>query len=408
MTAKLTLPAFAAYGIELEYAIVDAQSLDVRPSADALLRTFAGHGVAGVERDGIGWSNELVAHVAEVKNVAPTPRLDALAVAFQRDIGAANEALAALNARLMPTGMHPWMSPRAETVVWPHEGAEIYRAFDRIFDCRRHGWANIQAMHVNLPFAGDGEFARLHAAVRLLLPLIPALAASSPFRDGEPTGLLDSRLDAYCGHAAAVPAVSGEVIPDTIESRADYETRILEPIYRQIAPHDRDGLLQHEWLNARGAIARFDRDALEVRLADTQECPQADLAVAAALAAVARMLYRETGSSLAQQQAVPTATLRATLAACIRDADDARVDDPMLLAALGLRGERRAAAIWERLLDASATDDAWWRPDVAYTLERGTLARRILRATGPTPTRATLADVYRRLCECLASGTRFE
>ncbi len=408
MTAKLTLPAFAAYGIELEYAIVDAQTLDVRPSADALLRAFAGHDAAGVERDGIGWSNELVAHVAEVKNVVPTPRLDALAGAFQREIAAANDALAGLGARLMPTGMHPWMAPRAETVLWPHEGSGIYRAFDRVFDCRRHGWANIQAMHVNLPFAGDAEFARLHAAVRLLLPLIPALAASSPFRDGKPTGLLDSRLDAYCRHAAAVPAVSGEVIPDTVASRADYEARILEPMYRQIAPHDPDGLLQHEWLNARGAIARFDRDALEVRLADTQECPRADVALAAALAAVARMLYRETGSSLAQQQAVPTAMLRATLAACIRDADDARVDDALLLAALGLQGERRAGDVWERLLDVSAAADAWWRPEVAFTLERGTLARRILRAAGPEPTRARLADVYRCLCACLAGGTRFE
>ena len=33
---------------------------------------------------------------------------------------------------------------------------------------------------LNLPFSSDEEFGRLHAAIRLLLPLLPALAASSP------------------------------------------------------------------------------------------------------------------------------------------------------------------------------------------------------------------------------------
>ena len=46
-----------------------------------------------------------------------------------------------------------------------------------------------------------------------------------------------------------------------------------------IAPLDPDGTLQHEWLNSRGAIARFDRNAIEIRVLDIQECPVADLAI---------------------------------------------------------------------------------------------------------------------------------
>ena len=37
MTARVALPAFAGYGLELEYMIVDRDSLAVRPAADTLL-----------------------------------------------------------------------------------------------------------------------------------------------------------------------------------------------------------------------------------------------------------------------------------------------------------------------------------------------------------------------------------
>src|SRR5689334_6581131 len=181
-----TLPAFAGYGIELEYAIVERDSLDVRPLADALLATLAGHPAANVERGALGWSNELVSHVIELKNNAPAPGLAGLPAAFQAEVRAVDDVLSARGARLMPTGMHPWMDPRRETVLWAHDGADIYAMFDRIFDCSRHGWANLQSMHVNLPFANDEEFARLHAAIRAVLPLVPALAASSPIADGVP------------------------------------------------------------------------------------------------------------------------------------------------------------------------------------------------------------------------------
>ena len=44
---------------------------------------------------------------------------------------------------------------------------------------------NIQAVHLTLPFRGASEFGRLMAACRVVLPLLPALAASSPFVEGE-------------------------------------------------------------------------------------------------------------------------------------------------------------------------------------------------------------------------------
>src|SRR5690606_34786160 len=127
----------------------------------------------------------------------------------------------------------------------------------------------------------DAEFARLHAAIRPVLPLLPALAASSPVVDGHATGTLDNRLAVYAENCRRVPSVSGAVVPEPVYSRADYETGLLGRIYRDLAPLDPAGTLRHEWVNARGAIARFDRSAIEIRLLDTQECPAADIAVAA-------------------------------------------------------------------------------------------------------------------------------
>ncbi|MFN5529753.1 MAG: glutamate--cysteine ligase, partial [Planctomycetaceae bacterium] len=58
---------FSVYGVELEYMVVDAESLDVCPVADRLLCDPQGQPTGEVCRDGIDWSNELVAHVVELK-----------------------------------------------------------------------------------------------------------------------------------------------------------------------------------------------------------------------------------------------------------------------------------------------------------------------------------------------------
>jgi glutamate---cysteine ligase / carboxylate-amine ligase len=304
------------------------------------------------------------------------------------------------------------MDPATETVLW-EDPSEVYRTYDRIYGCRGHGWANLQSMHVNLPFASDGEFARLHAAIRLVLPLVPALAASSPFAEGKADGILDRRLEAYRSICVLTPSVAGEIIPDSIATRAEYEARILAPMYEEIAPHDPAGVLRHEWLNSRGAIPRFDRDAIEIRLVDVQECPLADVAIAAAMASVVRRLYAEESASLAEQQAVETRMLARLLLATIRDADAALVDDIRYLQVLGLPAVAcPAGEAWRGLLDSSAaateTETDWWRRPLGVILQRGPLARRILAAAGFAASHGRIREVYATLCDCLEDGRMFE
>ncbi|MDQ9170428.1 glutamate-cysteine ligase family protein [Oxalobacteraceae bacterium R-40] len=407
-----SLPAFSACGIELEYMIVDRQDLSILPIADQILRGEDEEQVNDVARGLMGWSNELVRHLLELKNRQPVASLDKLPAAFQNEIRFLNHLLGFYGAMLMPSAMHPWMDPGRETHLWPHENAELYAAYARIFQCNTHGWSNLQSMHINLPFANDEEFARLHAAVRLLLPILPALAASSPIADGKATGFADFRMETYRSNADKIPSIAGLVVPENVSSRAEYEALILHPMYRDIAPFDPQGILQHEWLNSRGAIARFDRNTIEIRVIDVQECPQADLAIAAAAIANVRMLYDAGRTELAAQQALPTERLAAILLACIRNADQAVIDDEDYLRALGLRpGRYTATEVWRQLLirtqQSSHRLDAPWMESLQAIMAHGPLARRILHAVDNNYSPANVNWVYRQLCQCLQSGHMF-
>ncbi len=412
MSTNAPLGLFAGYGIEIEHMIVDAETLDVRPIADAVLAGTAGEITEELERGALAWSNELALHVLETKTNGPAPGLAGLPALFAESVQQMNALLAPHGARLLPTGMHPWMDPARELRLWPHGDNAVYAAFDRIFGCRGHGFANLQSVHLNLPFAGDDEFARLHAAVRLVLPILPALAASSPIADGRPTGLLDTRLAVYRTNCARVPSVTGAVIPETFASRADYEMRLLGRIYDDLAPLDPDGTLRHEWVNARGAIARFDRSAIEIRVLDVQECPRADLAIVAATVALVRTLAEAIHADLARQQAFDTARLVAILEATQRDGDRARITDTDYLALLGQPARPiLAGALWEqalgRLGGAAQRDLAAHAGTLAFVLREGPLARRILASLRGDCSRDAMQIVYRRLADCLQNGTLF-
>jgi gamma-glutamyl:cysteine ligase YbdK (ATP-grasp superfamily) len=401
MTQRVPLNLFEAFGVELEYMIVDASTLHARPLADRVLGQVAGRYVSEREWGRIAWSNELALHVIELKTQGPASSLSPLPGLFQEHVRRVNARLQPAGARLMPTAMHPWMDPRRELRLWPHDDHRIYETYDRIFDCRRHGWANLQSVHLNLPFADDGQFGALHAAIRLLLPLLPALAASSPIADGHLTGRADYRLHVYRHNADRVSQVAGAVIPEPAYSRADYERLILEPLYDAIAPWDPDAVLRHEWLNARGAIARFDRQTIEIRVLDVQECPAADLAVCQAVVAVLQALVGQRWTELRRQQRFPTHVLADVLQTTARDAERAVLGDRQYLTHFGLSRRCTAREAWQHLVGALDLDC----PPMRMILEQGPLARRIERALRGNTSR--LPVVYRQLCECLASGHLF-
>jgi gamma-glutamyl:cysteine ligase YbdK (ATP-grasp superfamily) len=407
------LPLFSACGVELEYMIVEAETLDVLPVADAVLKAVTGEYSSDYEEGPIAWSNELALHVLELKTNGPARSLEPLPKLFDANVRRINDILGDLNARLMPTAMHPWMDPHRELKLWPHENSPIYEAFNKVFDCTGHGWANLQSVHLNLPFRGDEEFGRLHAAIRLLLPLLPGLAASSPIMDGAPTGFLDNRLEVYRTNSRRIKSVTGRVIPEPAYTQAEYDRQIFQPMFADIAPYDPHGTLQHEFLNARGAIARFSRGAIEIRVLDVQECPLADVAMCALIIHVLKRLVAETWTPLAEQQAVPIDPLESVLLGAIRVADAALVDDADYLRHFGLAdlAGGTVGEVWRKLLDDACREDAEfaksWREPLDAMLSRGPLARRILNRLGGDATREQMHAVYGELATCAANASMF-
>jgi len=402
----MTLHLFAGYGIELEYMVVRRDTLDVYPAADEVFRRVTGS-YSGEHEDGtIAWSNELALHVIELKTNGPAATLEGLASQFHESLGKIESTLAEIDARLMPTAMHPWMDPHTEARLWPHDYNAVYQAFNQIFDCRGHGWSNLQSMHINLPFSGDEEFGRLHAAIRFILPLLPALAASSPIVEGKPTGFADNRLEFYRFNCRNVPSVSGRVIPEKVYSKGSYEGVLLQQLYHDIAPHDPDRILREEWLNARGAIARFDRDAIEIRVIDIQECPSADLAIARLVAETLRGLTEERWGSLDDLMEWDVDPLADLFERTLREGERTVVENHEYLRSLGMSvNSATASEVWAHLADATGLADD---PSLRTIIDQGTLSSRIVRRAGASPDRHRLRDVYAKLCDCLDANRMFE
>jgi len=404
--------------VEVELRIVDADSLDVRPVADRLFDA-GGEEDGGDEPvlEGVGWSNELALHVLELKTPGPVRSLDGLAGAFTRSLVRAEELLEPLGCAVLPGAVHPWMDPEREFRIWPREYTEVYRTFDRIFGCRGHGWSNLQSTHLNLPFHGDEEFALLHEAVRHVLPLIPALAAASPVLEGRVTGALDSRLLAYRENARRVPRVTGKVVPEAVRSRAEYQAVILEPIYRALEPLDPEGVLRHEWVNARGAIARFDRGSIEIRVVDAQEGPPADLAVTAAVAGAVRRVAEVLEAEPALRGRWATDRLADLLDRTSQVGRRARPQKLDYRALLALEHPvRDVGEVWGGALETlGLLGCGEWAPALRAFLDHGSLAERLLAALGLRPgehrgeavERDRLRATWRRLQSGLAAGEVF-
>lgn len=403
MNATAPWGLFEVFGVEMEYMIVDRTSLAVRPISDELLRGGSDEYVQTVERGAFAWSNELVCHLIEIKTNGPSPELPGLAHGFHDEVRFINRQLAVDNAMLLGSGSHPLFDPATETRLWPHGDREIYAQYDRVFDCRGHGWSNLQSVHLNLPFAGDEEFGRLHAATRLVLPLIPALSASTPILDGRLTGFLDTRLETYRRNQARIPSIAGRIIPERVFSEEDYRREVFDRIEADMRPHDPEGVLEPVFLNSRGAIARFDRNAIEIRLIDIQEAPTADIAVLELVVATLRWLMEAGPAPLAEQQQWPEDLLADILLDVIRDADGAYIRDRDFLALFGCRGGRvRAADLWRHIAELTAhTLSAGARVPLRHIFSRGTLARRLLHRLGNAPAPAEVLGAYADLGRCL-------
>ena len=411
VTKKKQWNLFERFGIELEYMIVDKDTLQVIPRADIPLgKDKKGNNLSDIRRGDVGLSNELVSHVIELKCAEPTSSFSLWSKNFHKEIIHINKELAKINAMLLPSATHPFMNSQEEMVIWPYDANEIYTTYDRIFNCKGHGWANLQSAHLNISFNGDDQFEVLHAAIRILLPLIPAIAASSPYLDSKFTQFKDARLETYRHNQEKIPSIIGQIIPEPVFSYAEYDREIFTPIKNDIAPYDTEHFLNHFFLNSRGAIARFDRGAIEIRLVDIQECPAADIAIAELQIAVLKTIISQKWTSIEKQKELETPILASFLHKTIKVAENAIIDDKSYLLALGIEESSiKASDVWKHLYKHCKKSITLASQKILEKmLARGTLSTVLLKKIGERPSRDRLVFEYAKLAECLAKNTLYE
>jgi gamma-glutamyl:cysteine ligase YbdK (ATP-grasp superfamily) len=389
------------------------RSLNVVSLVEPAFRVLAGRGTSDVELGALGFSNEIADHVFEVKTTRPVPSLRRAEAVLWEGVQRFSAVLRdEFDARLMPTGMHPWFDPRRGR-LWSRSGTRIYGTYARLFEVNSHGWMNVQAAHLNLPFGDERETVAMHSAAALLIPYLPALAASTPLHDGRLQPSADSRLAWILAHQSRIPESCGALVPEYVDSLAGYRREILAPMYAALDRFPGDtAAIRHEFLNARGAVLKFSRRAMEIRVLDTQECVRMDVAIAVFVRATLKSLTRRI---LAGSLPLPPHELLVEdFRECVREGSCALVAAPHLALGRDETGRCDVRAVLRTLLDEARRtvrrDEADYLDLVARVIETGSLSERIRDALVPwqqrpeDELREAIRHIYIELMDCLEAN----
>src|SRR3954471_12884991 len=184
--------AFAAatdftVGIEEEFALLDARTLDLVPRFEEL------RDVAAVDDPPLaeGIAGELISSEIEIRSGRGEDLADALA--RQRDLRQRLFALAAARGVLLGSnGTHPWADYREQ----PNIDTEHYR---RVVEglqyvARRN---NTFSLHVHVGVRGADRAIAVCDRLRAVLPTLLALSANSPYLDARDAGLHSARTQSF-------------------------------------------------------------------------------------------------------------------------------------------------------------------------------------------------------------------
>jgi gamma-glutamyl:cysteine ligase YbdK (ATP-grasp superfamily) len=263
-------------GTEHEFSLNDP-SFAPMPVSDHILERMAGRIQNETFLGDVIISKELQKHVMEIVPRKPQETLRDLERVVQTGITNLYNFLYP-DLQLLGLGMHPLLKLEM-TGVWDHEEGEVYEEYDRIFNIRQHGWLNIQALQINIPYSSEKELITLHNRIRTLIPYLIAVSAASPFVEGEKTPIMDNRLIYYRKNQERIPLICNMLIPEKLTRLADYHA-IQEDICQSLHQEGAQ-ILCKEWVNSRGVIIRFSRNCLEIKAIDEQECLRSDMAITA-------------------------------------------------------------------------------------------------------------------------------
>ena len=394
---KPTYKTLEVLGPEHEFSLVNDE-LKALPIADKVLKDFHGRIVTFVEHPHFTFGKELQLHVMEVKPNEPF----ASPVDFEETM---QEAVCTLQdfvdrkygARLLGTGMHPLLKLE-DTRVWPHRHRQIYQAYSKVFNLKKHGWLNIQSYQLNLPYSDETSGILLHNLLANICPYLPAVAASSPIYEGRVGEDVDNRLRFYKENQFEVPSITGDVVPEYVTSFGQYKKEIIDKYSRDMAAAGiGELLLGKDWVNSRGAIFRFDRKALEIRVMDEQECVKSDVALSCFIRALLRGLIG------GRMESLPHEILTRDYSSVVREGLDTQLQNPR-----GKTAREVCQSFLQIAFENASEEEKKYLSIVQKRIELGNLSEilreRIRRKSRKTDIKEAIVSVYSRLAESLIAN----
>ena len=387
-------------GPEHEFSLVN-EELKILPIVDRVLKDFHGRIVNFVRMPHFSFGKELQLHVIEVKPNEPF----ASPIEFEENMQEAVQTLEEFvnrkyKAHLLGTGMHPLLK-LDETGVWPHRHRQIYEAYSKIFNLKRHGWLNIQSYQLNLPYRDEKTGVLLHNLIANVCPYLPAVCASSPLFEGRFGENVDNRLRFYKENQMEVPSVTGDIIPEYTVSFKAYREQVIDKYSKELAARGAERLLLgKDWVNSRGTIFRFDRKALEIRIMDEQECIKSDVALSCFIRALLRGLMNGETELLSHD------ILTSDFNAVVSEGLEAQVRSP-----LGQTVRRVLMSHMRTAVKNATKEENKYLPIVQRRLAKGSLSevirKKVEAKNQKTEPREAIVDVYLKLAKSLIDNTPY-
>jgi hypothetical protein len=384
-------------GPEHEFSLVN-QELKALPIVDKIIKDFHGRIVNFVEQSHFTFGKELQLHVMEIKPNMPFKSPEKFEETMHEAVLIIGDFLESkYGAYLLGTGMHPLLTLE-ETIVWPHRHRQIYQAYSKIFNLKQHGWLNIQSFQLNMPYFNEEKAILMHNVLAEICAYLPAISASSPIYERKFGAYIDNRLHFYMTNQKEVNSVTGDVIPEYIFSFDQYKKEIIEKYSMELAKKGVDKCLLHkDWVNSRGAIFRFDRKAIEIRIMDEQECIKSDVALSCFIRALLRGLMKDEPNLL------PHEFLVKDLNSVIANGLNAKVLHPKGKTAKKVCGHFLKIA-WEN----ASKEEKKYLPLIEKRIEDGSLSEiikeKVKRKAQKTDLKEAILSVYLSLVKSLMNN----
>jgi carboxylate-amine ligase len=261
-------------GIEEEFAVLDALSLDLVPRFEELRDTAAtsdpllSESIAG----------ELISSEIEIRSGRGEDLADALA--RQRDLRQRLFTLAgARGIALGATGTHPWSDYREQHNI---DTDHYHRVVDGLqYVARRN---NTFSIHVHVGVQGADRAIRVCDRLRPVLPLLLAISANSPYVDARDSGLHSARSQTF---TKSFPRCG---IPDSFGSWAAYREYVDFLV-------NTNSIVEYTqvWWSIR---PHFSFGTVEVRICDAQSSAQEAEALTGLIVAAVAQAARDEDESV--------------------------------------------------------------------------------------------------------------